>query len=73
MSRRTGDEHAGEVVRGGDLQIGEGLLAFELGVEGRLNVLDQPAPGEYGLLPPGAVSSASVASSGKIYTFSVGR
>lgn len=31
------------------------------------------APGEYGLLPPGAQASSSAASIGKIYAFSVGR
>jgi len=34
--------------------------------------LPELAPGEYGLLPPG-LSSSSVASAGKIYSFTVGR
>jgi len=31
------------------------------------------AAGEYGLLPPGAVSSSNAASVGKIYSFTVGK
>jgi hypothetical protein len=29
------------------------------------------SPGEYGFLPPGALLSASAASSGKLYTFGI--
>ena len=40
--RLAGDVHAGEVVGGGDLEVGEGLVVAEPLVVRRLDVLDQP-------------------------------
>ena len=54
----------------------ENLVAFEpVRVRPRIYGFNLPSlpPGEYGLLPPGAATSASAASMGKIYSFTVGR
>ncbi|MFC6645136.1 hypothetical protein ACFQBQ_05950 [Granulicella cerasi] len=44
-------------------KMGPRLYTFEVGMD--------EAPGEYGILPPGSITSSNAASAGKIYSFSI--
>jgi hypothetical protein len=74
--RENGDAREFRTVTGGVFHQSGGAIRDVLPFEGKKIAsrtykvtLSQLSPGEYGFLPPGAVTSSSSASIGKMYTF----